>query len=256
MDALLPGAGGAVLIGALGVAFFAGLVKGLVGFAMPMIMISALSSFLPAETALAGLILPTLLCNGWQALRQGLTPALESSLRYWRILAALAAGILISAPLVPVLPERLFLILLGGPILAFTLSQLAGHRLRLRPRHRGRTEIGVGLVAGLFGGISGVWGPPVIALLIAVAAEKREMVRVQGVVYLAGSLTLVPAHLASGVLSGTTLPFSMVLALPALAGMALGLAGQDRIPPAPFRRATLIVLTLAALNLLRRGLGL
>lgn len=251
-----PGAGPPELALAMAAALLAGLVKGLVGFAMPMIMISALSGFLPAGTALAGLILPALVCNVWQAVRQGLGAALDSSRRFWRLLAALAGGIVVSAPLVPILPERALLIVLGGPILAFALSQLAGWHLSFAPVRQGRAEVLTGLIGGLFGGISGVWGPPVIALLLAMAAGKREMVRVQGVVYLIGSITLVPAHLASGVLSAATLPFSAALAVPALAGMALGLAVQDRIAPAPFRRATLLVLAIAALNLLRRGAGL
>ena len=43
------------------VALLAGVIKGMVGFAMPMIMISLLGIFLPPDVALAGLILPTLL---------------------------------------------------------------------------------------------------------------------------------------------------------------------------------------------------
>ena len=55
----------------LGVTLFAGFVKGAVGFAMPMIMISAFGTFLPKELALALLILPVLVTNVAQALRDG-----------------------------------------------------------------------------------------------------------------------------------------------------------------------------------------
>ena len=68
-----------LLVGAL-----AGLVKGVTGFAMPLIMISALSSFLTPDLALAGLILPTLVTNFAQAFRQGLWPALETARFFWR----------------------------------------------------------------------------------------------------------------------------------------------------------------------------
>ena len=54
----------------VGVALFAGLVKGVVGFAMPTILISGLTFVLAPEQALAALIVPTLVTNGWQALRQ------------------------------------------------------------------------------------------------------------------------------------------------------------------------------------------
>jgi len=39
-----------------------------------------------------------------------------------------------------------------------------------------------------------------------------------------------------------------------MAGMALGYAVHDRLDPRAFRRATLAVLAVAGLNLLRRGL--
>lgn len=56
----------------IAVTLFSGFVKGAVGFAMPMIMMSALGSFLTAQQALAVLILPTLFTNIGQAFRQEL----------------------------------------------------------------------------------------------------------------------------------------------------------------------------------------
>ncbi|MFB1024878.1 MAG: sulfite exporter TauE/SafE family protein, partial [Octadecabacter sp.] len=62
----------------MAVAVLAGLVKGVVGFAMPMIFISGLTLVLPPEQALAALIVPTLVTNGWQALRQGIGSAIQT----------------------------------------------------------------------------------------------------------------------------------------------------------------------------------
>ena len=70
------------LAAAFAVALVAGTVKGLVGFAMPMILVSGLSMFMPPEMALAGLILPTVVTNGMQALRHGLGAAIESMKRF------------------------------------------------------------------------------------------------------------------------------------------------------------------------------
>ena len=57
MDVIFSLVSPAGLALAFGIAVLAGLIKGMVGFAMPMILISGLSSFLPPEIALAGLIL-------------------------------------------------------------------------------------------------------------------------------------------------------------------------------------------------------
>ncbi|PPB82258.1 hypothetical protein LV82_00184 [Albidovulum inexpectatum] len=243
-----------ILVAAGGVALFAGVVKGAVGFAMPMIMISGLASFLPAEQALAGLILPALVTNLIQALRQGLSAAWGTVRDYRALLIVLCGTIVVAAQLVPILPQAVMLLLLGVPIVAFALSQLAGLQLRIPARRGGRAEIMAGLVGGFFGGIAGVWGPPVIALLISRAADKRESVRVQGVVYLLGSVMLLAAHLRSGVANATTLPLSVVLTVPACLGMWLGFALQDRLDAERFRKWTLIVLALTGVNLIRRAL--
>lgn len=238
---------------ALGITFFAGFVKGAIGFAMPMIMISGFSSFLPPETALAGLILPTLFTNLSQAFRQGAAAAWGSVVAYRRILLATVVFILVSAGFVHVIPQTLFLLVLGVPITAFALVQLAGVNLALKLEHRNRAEWILGAIGGLYGGISGVWGPPLLVYLLSIKAGKVEVVRVQGVVFLIGAVVLFAAHLQSGVLNGATLTFSAVLVIPALIGQTLGTVIQDRLDQTRFRRWTLILLVLTGLNLARRA---
>lgn len=241
---------------AVAVTLFASIVKGAVGFAMPMIMISGLASFLPADHALAALILPTFMTNLVQAFRQGWQAALATTVEYRRLLITLCLTIALAAQLVPMMPQAVMLATLGLPIVVFALTQLVGWQLRFHAKNRGRAEITTGIVGGFFGGISGVWGPPTIALLISLDVEKRENVRVQGVVYLIGSAMLLAAHLGSGVANAMTLPLSAALCLPAMAGLFAGFAIQDRLDQRLFRRWTLIVLAITGLNLLRRAVAL
>ncbi len=238
---------------ACAITLFAGFVKGAVGFAMPLIMIAFFSSFMTPDLALAALILSVLTTNLHQSLRFGWGPAWASAQRYWRLIAMTCAGIVISAPFVVILPQQLLFALLGVPVMLFALIQLTGWAPTIPPRHRNGWEYGLGTVAGLYGGISGIWGPPAIVYLLAVGTEKAEMVRVLGVVFLIGAVVLLGAHLASGVLNAVTLPLSAALVVPAAAGMWLGFRLQDRLDAARFRRWTLIVLMLVALNLLRRA---
>lgn len=239
---------------AFALAVFAGLVKGVVGFALPMVLISGLGSVVPPEVALAWLILPTLIGNLWQALRQGAGAAFASLRRFRRFLLATFVVMLLAAQLVRFLPGGAMLLIIGVPMTIYAASMLMGRPLRLPHPPGPRIEWGMGAVAGFFGGISGIWGPPTVALLTALDIEKTEHVRVQGVVYGSGALVLVGAHLGSGVLNAQTLPVSAALAVPSLLGMWLGFRIQDRIDQATFRRLTLAVLLLAGLNLVRRGL--
>lgn len=249
----LPDLSSLSLLFACAVALVAGVVKGVVGFAMPMIMISGLSSMLAPELALAGLILPTLVTNGMQALRQGPQAALHSVRRFrWFLIVGLVM-LLLSSQLVAVLPGPILLIVIGAPLLVFAAMQLAGWTPRLA-RASLRLELGIGAVAGFIGGLSGVWGPPVVAYLTALDTEKREQIRVQGVIYGLGAVALTGAHLVSGVFDRQGAILSALLVPVAVAGMWLGGLLQDRIDQAAFQRATLVVLLIAAANLLRRGL--
>lgn len=255
MDSLVSQIGMQVLILALAVTLFAGFVKGAIGFAMPLIMMGAFSSILPPDMALAGLILPTLTSNIGQAFRQGWHPAMATARKYWRILLATAVFIPLSAQFFWAIPQNIFLLLLGLPITAFALAQLFGLPLSLQVQHRAKAEWISGSIGGLYGGVSGIWGPPLLVYLLSVRAEKIEAVRVQGVVFLMGACVLLAAHLQSGVMNGAGLTFSAVLIAPALLGQAMGLALQDRLDQARFRRWTQGLLVLTGLNLIFRALA-
>jgi uncharacterized protein len=235
---------------------FAGFVKGTVGFAMPMVMISAFSSFLPPDTALAGLILPTLVTNFSQAFREGFRAALDVSRRYWRFLVATLVFIVVSAPFVRDIPQMAFLLLLGVPITLYALLQLMGKSLSIGVEHRTRAEWMLGILAGLYGGISGVWGPPLIVYLMSVGAPKREMLLIQGVVFMMGAVVLFGAHVNSGVLNAPNTIFSAILVLPAMLGLTMGYRLGDRLDQTRFRRWTQILLVVAGVNLIRRALTL
>ncbi|MGP6087301.1 sulfite exporter TauE/SafE family protein [Antarctobacter jejuensis] len=243
-----------VLITATGIALLAGVIKGLVGFAMPMVLISGLGSLFAPELALAGLILPTLVTNGIQALGQGVAAAAESVRRFQWFLGIAFVMLLLSSQLVRVLPTQILLLLIGAPITVFALLQLAGWTPRLAHGGNRGLEIGIGAFAGFMGGLSGVWGPPTVAYLTALGTEKREQMRVQGVIYGLGAVALTLAHLGSGVLNSKTVWLSAWLVPPALVGMWIGGRVQDRIDQRAFRRATLVVLLVAGLNLVRRAL--
>lgn len=240
---------------ALAVTAFAGFVKGAVGFAMPMIMMSAFGSFLSAETALALLILPTVATNIAQAFRQGWRAAWASVVKYRIHIVMLVIFIPISAQFVRFIPQGWMYGLLGVPITVFAALQLAGVSLAIAIHHRARAEAGLGVIGGLYGGISGIWGPPLIVYLLSIGAPKQETVRVQGVVFLIGAVVLLGSHLGSGVLNAQTLPASALMVAPAMAGMWAGFRLHDRLNPERFRRWTLILLALTGLNLVRRAFG-
>lgn len=253
-DFLTAGLSTEAFAAALTVTLFAGFVKGAVGFAMPMILVSAFAVFLPQPLALAGLILPTLVTNLSQAFRQGVGPALETARTYRRFLIATVICIAISAPFADAVPRVVYLLMLGLPISIFAGLQLAGRSLAIRLHHRDRVEWMLGVIGGLYGGVSGIWGPPLLVLLLSTAAEKLQMIRAQGVVFLIGAVALLLSHLGTGLANAQTLGFSAALCVPALIGLYAGYWVQDRMDQARFRRWTQALLVVTGLNMVRLAL--
>ncbi|AXI45071.1 hypothetical protein C1J03_02880 [Sulfitobacter sp. SK012] len=253
METLFPLLTPAELAIALLVGVVGGIVKGVVGFAMPLVLISGLTIFISPELALAGLILPTLFTNGIQALRQGPVAAWQSTKRFGVFLIFGGVMLVIAAQFVRVFPEQVMLLVIGIPVTFFALLQLSGYQFKLDAKNKG-IEACFGMVAGTLGGLSGIWGPPTVAYLTALDTPKQDQMRIQGVVYGLGALALVGAHMGSGVLRGDTWGFSAAMILPATVGMWIGSKIMDNFDQGTFRRATLCVLLLAGANLIRRGI--
>ena len=253
MGAVIENMPGAILMAAFAITLFGGVVKGAVGFALPLIMISGLSAILPPEIALAALIIPAALANMWQAFRQGLGAALSSIRGHWRFMVIGLAVMAASAQVVLAVPQWAFFAIIGVPVAGFSAMQLLGLPLRVPEHRRGLATVLFGALAGVLGGFSAVFGPPTVAYLLSLETEKAEQVRVQGMMYFLGNLLLLGAHLRSGVLNADTIPFSLLMMVPAFAGMWLGFQVQDKMNREQFLRATLVVLLIAGLNLLRRA---
>lgn len=239
---------------AVAITVLAGYVKGAVGFAMPMIMISGLSSILAPELALAILILPTLVTNAIQALRAGVVAARAAIAKHWRYVLIVVVMVGASAQLIRVLPDRALYLVLGIPIVILALIQLLGVRFTIAPGRRSLAQFLIGSVAGFIGGLSGIWGPPTVLYLTALNTPKVEQLQVQGIVYGLGAVMLLFAHIGSGVLTLQTAPISALFVIPATIGAAIGFRLADRMDQERFRRLTLAVLVLAGLNLVRRGI--
>jgi uncharacterized protein len=255
MDIVTAGLGAQAFAAALTLALFAGFVKGVVGFAMPLILVSGFAIFLPQDLALAGLILPTLATNISQALRQGVAPARETAGTYRRFLIATVICIVLSAPFADAIPRAAYLLLLGIPITVYAALQLTGRSLAIQLHHRNRAEWTLGVVGGLYGGISGIWGPPLLVFLLSTGADKLQVIRGQGVVFLIGAVALLIAHLGTGLANARTLGFSAALCLPALIGLYAGYAIQDRLDQQRFRRWTQALLVITGLNMVRLALS-
>jgi uncharacterized membrane protein YfcA len=242
------------LIFACTVTLLGGFVKGAVGFAMPLIMVSGMGILIDPQTVVAGVIFPIVVTNGMQVVRAGFGPAWEGFKEHWRYVSIVCVMILVTAQFLRSIPADTMFLVLGVPVVGLCAIQLIGWKPLIPQRYRRVFEWGAGAVSGALGGLAGTWGPPTVLYLLALDTPRARQMAVQGVIYGLGSVMLLLGHLRSGVLNAQTWPLSAFLVLPAIFGMWLGFKLGDRFDQERFRRVTLWVLVLAGANLIRRGL--
>lgn len=253
MPEFLPLITPAIFAFAFAVTVLGGFVKGTVGFAMPLIMISGMGILIPPELVVAGIIIPIVISNGLQVARSGVAHAKTAFKEHWRYVLVVCVMILVSAQFVRSIPSDTMFIVLGVPVVGLSLIQLVGWRPRITPQWRRPFEWVAGGLAGILGGLAGTWGPPTVLYLIALNTPRDRQMSVQGVIYGLGSVMLLLGHLQSGILNAQTWSFSAALVLPALIGMWMGFRLGDRFDQDRFRRVTLWILIIAGANLIRRG---
>ncbi|MCY3880074.1 MAG: sulfite exporter TauE/SafE family protein [Rhodobacteraceae bacterium] len=244
-----------LLIALICLALSAGFIKGITGFAFPMIMFSGMSVFLEPGEAVALLAFPLLAVNLLQAFQFGPAAARREIRACLPMTVALCIAIIAAAPLVNILePAQLFTVL--GLVITVTAAiQLVGVRLRL-PAHLHRPgAIAAGIAAGFCGGFAGVWAPLIVLFLLALEIDKQTQIVRQGIIYSAGSLVLIAAHHRTGVLGAENLPLSLLLILPAVLGLGAGAIVLSRLNRTVFVKATLLVLIAAGINLLWRAVS-
>jgi uncharacterized membrane protein YfcA len=243
-----------LLLFACSITLVGGFVKGAIGFAMPLIMVSGMGVLIDPQTVVAGVIIPIVVTNAMQVVRAGFGPAWDGFKEHWRYVTVVCVMILVTAQFLRSIPADAMFLVLGVPVVGLCAIQLIGWHPRIPPRYRRVFEWGAGLVSGALGGLAGTWGPPTVLYLLALDTPRARQMAVQGVIYGLGSVMLLLGHLRSGVLNAQTWPLSALLVFPAVIGMWLGFKLGDRFDQDRFRRVTLWVLVLAGANLIRRGL--
>ncbi len=228
-----------------------GLVKGTIGIGLPIASVAVLSQFLEVPLILALMSLPIVLTNVWQVVHAG--RPLEAARRFWPVILFLMIFIFVSGLLVVRLDQRLIYILIGVAILGFAVMNLTRPAGLLAPQSERWAGPLAGALAGVLGGISTIWSPPILMFFIMLRLPKEAFVRALGLVLLSGSFPLILAYVQNGILTPRTAALSAAATVPALAGQVLGQWLRKRIDEDRFRKIVLVALFLSGLNLLRRA---
>ena len=112
-----------------------------------------------------------------------------------------------------------------------------------------------GLVSGLVGGISSMFGPPLIIYLVSLHLSKDMFVSAIGCLYLSAVVPWVAGLIWFGIMDSRTLSLSGLGVIPVFAGILIGQQIRKRMSERRFRTFVLIILLIAGCTMLWRALA-
>ena len=174
-----------------------GLVKGTLGFGMPMVALPIIAFVLPATTAMILLCAPIILTNFLQIkFKQGV-----SSYRFLPMFLSMILGLIIGARLILEININTITQIIALSIIFAALVNCFGIKINNINTNSEKTiTIILGFGSGILGGLSTFYGPPMLAYLVAADLPKEKFVRTVSTMYFIGSLS---SPIGTGAILGT-----------------------------------------------------
>lgn len=231
---------------------FGGFVKGMLGLGLPALLIGLLTFFYEPRAAVSMILITITTTNVRQALVGG--SVLEILRRFWVFCSIAVVFIFIVAVAGRAVPAPVLSVFVGLSMVLFALTNLFLNIPKLPLRYDKAAQVLAAVGSGILGGLTAIWGPPLLAYLMSLRLDKNTFVQALGVIFVVQSLPLTLGFVVSGELDAATAILGTVLLLPTFAGMYFGEKLRHRIASAVFYRTVLIAFLLLGLNLIRRGL--
>ena len=230
-----------------------GIAKGFAGSGLPTISVASMALVIDVPTAVALMPIPLLVANARQAFRGGY---LRGSLgRFWPMLACLPFGTVVGVKVLTGVDPLVVTGLVGAIVVAFAILGQVRFGWRMTSRRDRQLQPLVGLSAGLIGGVSSIFAPPIIMHLISLKLPKDEFVGAVGLAYFVGIVTMILALAAFDRFGGREALWGAAALIPVLAGMVLGERMRGRVSETMFRRFIFVLLLFSGLNLIRQSLA-
>ena len=228
-----------------------GLVKGTLGFGMPMVALPIIAFIIPPTTAMILLCAPIFLTNFLQIkFRQGV-----SSYRFLPMFLCLIIGLIIGARLILEIDVKTITQIIAVSIIFAALVNCFGIKIKnINKNHENTITYLIGFGSGILGGLSTLYGPPMLAYLVAVDLPKEKFVRTVSTMYFIGSFPLYGSLIYYGFATKEDLIFSLILIIPAFIAQQVGTKIRDKFNQKQFRICILITLIILGFSLLVKTL--
>ena len=223
-----------------------GLVKGTLGFGMPMVALPIIAFIIPPTTAMILLCAPIFLTNFLQIkFKEGV-----SSYRFLPMFLSLVVGLIIGARLILEINVNTITQIIAVSIIFAALVNCFGFKIsNIKQNYEKIITTIIGFGSGILGGLSTFYGPPMLAYLVAVDLPKEKFVRTVSTMYFIGSFPLYGSLIYYGFATEEDLIFSLILIVPAFISQQIGTKIRDKINHKQFRNLILSTLIILGISL-------
>jgi uncharacterized membrane protein YfcA len=239
-----------LLLAALGI-IFAGFVKGVAGLGFPTIGVPVATLFLDPQTTVVAITIPAFFMNVIQAVQGGASLALVR--RFVPTFLFLVPGAIGGTALLASVPAHLLVLILGVIVTAYAAIALWRLHLVIPPAHERWTGAVTGLCAGMIGGATSIFAPPLAIYLTALQLSKQAFIATISVCLLVGQVPHLVSLVGFRLLTAPRLQMAALFCVLSTLGFLLGVRLQRRISQPLFAKVVLATLLVVGLGLVYTG---
>lgn len=217
-----------------GAFIIAGIAKGAIGMGMPPIAIGLMSFAVPLESAIAIMIVPTMVTNIWQAIYGGgFRPLMR---RFGTMAVTAMVGILAVGYLLSDLGSPGTAGWVGVLLVLYSLIALTPYRPRVPRRAEPWANPLIGLASGAVAGSTGVAAVPFLPYMQSLDMDRHELVQALGIMFVFITGMLAVSLALHGAYHLTTSVAGIAALAPTMVGVWLGQHARRRLSAETFRR--------------------
>jgi uncharacterized membrane protein YfcA len=235
----------AMIAAMFGAFLLAGLIKGATGLGMAAVSVALLTVLMDLATAIAIVIVPTLLTNVWQACVGGHATALIA--RLWRFYLPATATIFLGALVLAHANLVWLAIFLGLVLTLYGILNLCGLRLSIGQAQEHSAALAFGATNGVLTGMTGCLSVPGVFFLQAIGMPREAFVQAMGILFTVSSIGLAVSLWELDLVTMDHVVVSTAALVPTFIGMVAGQSIRGKLSDVTFRQTFFITMLLTGL---------